>query len=228
MVEVNAVRLDKELPLTVFNRLLACVTTEKREKIHRFHHYIDAERALLGDVLARYSLCKRLGKNNSELLFGANEYGKPCLLNTEKIFFNISHSGRWIVCCLDHCPVGIDVELIQPMDPEIAKRFFSEEEYMDLLEKEERHRMPYFFELWTLKESYIKAEGRGLSIPLKSFTIKIQDGNISVKTLNDFRCRNFKQYPLDTEYKLAVCAAHVQFAAEINMVGIMDLCAVGY
>ena len=58
-------------------------------------------------------------------------------------------------------PVGIDVEKIKDINIKIADRFFSKEESGRFIQKEESERLKYFFDLWTLKESYIKAETEG-------------------------------------------------------------------
>jgi 4'-phosphopantetheinyl transferase len=106
---------------------------------------------------------------------------------TINIHFNISHAGEWVLCAISNTEIGIDIELIQPIDLDIAKYYFSEVEYMDLQRKEGAEKVSYFFDLWTLKESYIKARGMGLSIPLKDFCIRITHEGItfSGKEMNE-------------------------------------------
>jgi len=58
------------------------------------------------------------------------------------------------------------------------QKIFSKEEASDLFAKEDNEKTEYFFELWTLKESYIKADGRGLSLPLNSFFFRIENDNV--------------------------------------------------
>lgn len=91
---------------------------------------------------------------------------------------------------MDNLPVGIDVEQIKPIDIKISERFFSKQEFNKLLGKSYTEREPYFYELWTLQESYIKAVEKGLSIPLDSFTIRINGGNITV-------CSKKNEFPQD-------------------------------
>lgn len=162
MLETYILNIDKDLSKDDFERLLGLVSEKKKERILRFHMFEDAQRSLLGDILARYAICKRLGVKNKDLSFGENEYGKPVLIAPLRIHYNISHSGDWVVCAVDDNPVGIDVEVIKPIDFKIAERFFSRDEYLALMSQPEEIRLKYFYIVWTLKESYIKAEGKGL------------------------------------------------------------------
>lgn len=70
-------------------------------------------------------------------------------------------------------------EKIIPIDLRIGKRFFINKEYEYIMNKNLISRLEYFYEIWTLKESYIKAVGMGLSISLNSFNICINDNAIS-------------------------------------------------
>ena len=128
--------------------------------------------------------------------------------------FNISHSGDWVVLATGPSPLGIDVERIKDIDLDIAKRFFSGREYDDLMLKPDEERFSYFFNLWTLKESYIKAVGKGLSLPLDSFSMVMEDNRITIKTESDDN-RFFRQYPVAAGYKLSICASGDSFPGEI-------------
>jgi len=204
MLETYILKINRNLEAIEFNSLLSYICDDKKERILRFHRYEDAQRCLLGDVMVRYVICKRIGVKNSELVFGMNEYGKPLLIYPKEIHFNISHSGKYVVCAVDNNPVGVDVEEIKPIDFEIAKRFFSANEYLQLINQPEEMRLKYFYTIWTLKESYIKAEGKGLSIPLNSFSINIDDYNAKIITKSNnvkySLCHSF----LEDNYKYAV------------------------
>ncbi|MHB8170251.1 MAG: 4'-phosphopantetheinyl transferase family protein [Thermincolia bacterium] len=58
------------------------------------------------------------------------------MTNYKGFQFNISHSGDLVVCAVDYQPVGIDVELIDKPHLEVAERFFTRDEYRDLISKE--------------------------------------------------------------------------------------------
>ena len=85
---------------------------------------------------------------------------------------------------------------------------FSPPERANLFSKNENERLDYFFDLWSLKESYIKAIGKGLYQPLSEFTISIDSGqNISAASHGALLPYYFKQFKIDEKYKLALCAS---------------------
>jgi 4'-phosphopantetheinyl transferase len=142
-------------------------------------------------------------------------YGKPFLKNYEKFHFSISHSLEWTVCAIGTKPIGIDIQLIKPISINIAKRFFSDEEYLDIISMDNSERVDYFYDLWTLKESLIKAIGMGLSIPLNSFTIKAKGSGIELKNIHLPVSYYFKQYNIDERYKMAICCTDKNFPESI-------------
>lgn len=207
MLHLYYLRMDIELASMEWIEWLPYVSKERRERVARFHILKDAQRSLFGELLTRYALCDNTGRENNELKFIQNRFGKPMLKREEdksEIHFNLSHSGRWIVCAVDYTPIGIDVEEMKPMSLQIARSFFSKDEYEALLREPEISRQEYFFALWTMKESFIKADGRGLSLSLDQFTIDVSRGRVyyQQKWLN----RQIWHSQLDEEHMLAVCA----------------------
>lgn len=205
MLKTYMVNIDSNLENDAFSSLLNYVSEDKKVQVRKFYHFEDSQRALIGNVLSRYALCKNLHIKNKDITLGTNEYGKPFLLGENKIHFNISHSGNWVVCAISDYPVGIDVEVIKPTDCQIAKRFFSKDEYAALKKQPDDEKQAYFFKLWTLKESYIKAVGKGLSIPLDSFTVSVENNTIinSDETLSDYTLFHSS---LDSNSFYAICS----------------------
>ncbi|NLP14240.1 MAG: 4'-phosphopantetheinyl transferase superfamily protein [Clostridium sp.] len=191
---------------------------DKVLKIKKFRRYEDSLRALTAQILIRTIACSKLNKDKRLIKFAAGPNGKPYIDNEDNFHFNISHSGDWVVCAVSYRPVGIDVERIKEIDFAIAKRFFSKEEAKDLFSKEgEEEKKDYFFKLWTLKESYIKADGRGLSLPLDSFSFKIKKNKIFFTSQNELKDCFFKIYDIDNEYKVSVCSLECEFPENITI-----------
>lgn len=155
---------------------------DERQRAERFifqkdyNQYVSA-RGLLRVLLSRYT-----GQNPRELVFAYNPYGKPELddfSGIEKIYFNLSHSGEIVLFAITRMrEVGIDVEQIRPFEyaDQIVERYFSDKEKAQFRLLHEDTKIEAFFTCWTRKEAYIKALGRGLSIPLNQFSISFLPG----------------------------------------------------
>ncbi|MCI8416632.1 MAG: 4'-phosphopantetheinyl transferase superfamily protein [Lachnospiraceae bacterium] len=99
-------------------------------------------------------------------------WGKPFFPQYPELFFSLSHTRGGVCCALADAPVGVDVEGWRPRkyQEQILRRFSKEEQRLwAYTPQKERERL--FFQLWVLKESYVKADGRGLRIPLDSFSV---------------------------------------------------------
>ena len=224
MIEIYAMKMYEKIDDANYQRLLLCVSEEKQSRIKRFVNREDALRTLLADILIRVIIHNKINVSNEAINFVKNKYGKPFLKDISNFYFNLSYSGKWIVCAIDDKPIGVDIENIRHVDFDIAKQFFSEEECIDLFTKKGLDRLRYFYDLWTLKESFIKALGEGISIPLNSFTIKINENSIlTIKTGLQKNNYWFRQYDIDNNYKLSVCGLQNSFPESINIVDISTL-----
>ncbi|WP_151735047.1 4'-phosphopantetheinyl transferase family protein [Paenibacillus tengchongensis] len=203
-----AEQLDNEFAL---EQWLGLLPLERRETISRFIRWSDRLRSFTGECLIRSLAGSYLGCRPSEVRIAKeSNTGKPVLLY-EGMHFNISHSGEWVVCAIDCSPIGIDVEEMKPIEFGIAERFFSVEEYQLLLSEPADRQVAVFYELWTLKESYLKQTGQGLSGGLDSFTVSRNGKGYYDENGRCF----FRQYEVDPRYKLSVCAGHTEFPQEV-------------
>ncbi|MGC5328104.1 4'-phosphopantetheinyl transferase family protein [Brevibacillus sp. SYSU BS000544] len=226
MLEVYALQVPNEMSLQTFSKLLSYVSVDKQLRIKRFNTKKDAYRTLLADILIRLIISDKYELPFQEITFMYNSHGKPFLSLDRGLSFNISHSGKWVVAIVGkrHL-VGIDIEEIRPIEMEVARRFFAPEEYSDLKEKDERERLLFFYDLWTLKESYVKAIGRGLTIPLDSFVIQRKDlfGQFVIRQKHSPHNFFFQQYDIDKEYKLSACATTDTFPESISILNISEM-----
>jgi len=100
-------------------------------------------------------------------MLAAAEKGKPFLVNRPELAFNLSHCrGGCAVFLMEHGHAGVDMENIRPHNPAVVRRYFSEEERAYVAASPDPDRD--FFRLWTLKESFVKASGEGLTYPITS------------------------------------------------------------
>jgi 4'-phosphopantetheinyl transferase len=211
--------MSRLLRMDEFEPMMHSVSEERRAKVKSFIRPEDANRGLLGDVLIRSIICGKLNMTNKEIQFATDTYGKPCAAGLSSFHFNIAHSGRWIVCAVDCNPMGIDIEEIKPISLDVSKYLFSTHEYRWLIEQEEAERLSCFYKLWTLKESFVKWLGKGLSYPLHS-----QYGTdhcLSWPTADP--AYFFNQPDVDPNYKMAVCSTTAAFSEQMTVKSIDDL-----
>ncbi len=225
MVEVFAIKLvDEENYIKSRKELLSILPESLILKIQRFKRVDDEQRSLLGEVLSRIIISEKTGIKINNLSILKSENGKPELQNCPDFHFNISHSGQWVVLGIANAQVGIDVEKIKKPVYRIAERYFSEEELITINQLSEPAKQAYFFDLWTLKESYLKMLGKGLTKSLGSFTITGSNGVFSL--INDKFLKDIvflKQYNLDPLYKLSICSEDKTFSSSVQQLEIEQL-----
>ncbi len=124
--------------------------------------------------------------------FGIETHGKPVVAGPQeaKRPFNVTHTDGLVMCCVGdahHQSVGVDVErLCRRTDTALADRYFSEPEiaFLNRCHNDESRRRT-FLRIWTLKESFIKAIGTGLSMPLADFAFdEIESDCPTIRMLN--------------------------------------------
>ena len=150
----------------------------------------------------RYSLFTGRGiRFTGEPLLG--KYGKPYIQGAEDFFFSASHSGKWVVTAYGSSQVGADVEVIKSGSSSIAEGCFTQSE-QDYVFADDEGADERFIKLWTLKESYIKYLGTGLSTPLDSFTVYADRAPICTDADDSLTFTNIR---FDHEHYLSVCGA---------------------
>lgn len=151
---------------------------------------------LLGSCL---KACGIEYSENTRITIG--EYGKPSLTDYPSVHYNVSHADGITVCLVSGNECGADAEKIRPYRPNVIKRAFSESEKALIENAPESERDLLFFRLWTLKESYVKALGIGVSYPMKTAEFSF-DGDEIVTNIKGY---GFKQYVIDGRFVAAVC-----------------------
>ncbi|GFZ33236.1 4'-phosphopantetheinyl transferase [Clostridium zeae] len=215
-MEIYAVRIY-DLSEERLTELCSLINLEKKNKIERFVNKKDKIRAIIGETLIRMIVIENLKLSNKYISFDKNQYGKPYLKDYPNINFNISHSGDYVLCAVDDSPIGVDVEEVKDIKyEEIAKSFFTTKESEYIISQDLKIQLDKFYEIWTLKESYIKCCGQGLSIPLKSFYLDLdQRENIKVVSNDKYTEHTFKVFNIELGYKVAVCSLNKEISNNI-------------
>ncbi|MEO7274218.1 MAG: 4'-phosphopantetheinyl transferase superfamily protein [Vicinamibacterales bacterium] len=152
---------------------LSWITIEEHDRYRRFRFERDrrlflATRVLVRDVLSRYAAAAP-----ADWRFVADQSGKPRVALpavSPRLHFNLTNTPGLVVCGVSvaHEAIGVDAERVDRTVnyTSLAARFFATVEAEDLRSRPPDEWPRRFFEYWTLKESYLKARGLGLAVPL--------------------------------------------------------------
>lgn len=214
----------KGLDEIALQKLVATLPEALQNKAASYRFPADRRRVLLSDLFIRKMLAQELSIACNFIKIDRSSFGKPFLKNHTRQF-NLSHAGDFIVLATDETPVGIDIEYVRPLnDLEGLLENFSEEEQQTFLGMNEEEQLDRFYDLWTLKESYVKAIGAGLSCPLQSFTVNLFGAEpLLSKPADTPMTWYFKRYALADGYKCSVCAQHREFPPSFTTVPINEL-----
>jgi 4'-phosphopantetheinyl transferase len=181
--EVHVWRVHLDHNATFVRKLQQILSADERIKAERFYFEKDHRRFIVARGLLRLVLSNYMGIEPSKLRFCYSPYGKPSLAATrdeDAVNFNVSHSrGLALYAVTRGRQLGIDLERIHAgfACEQIAERFFSPRENAALQELPPGEvKEKAFFDCWTRKEAYIKAQGEGLSLPLDQFDVSLAPG----------------------------------------------------
>ena len=199
MTAVFATKISAFDPENISQRVL--LTKERLYAIDQMNGE-GRQQSFAASLLLEYVVKRLFPKAEHPLEVAIAQGGKPYLAKEPDIHFNLSHSGDWAVCAISSSPVGVDIQQCRSFKPNIADRFFHPDEVQYLSALPPAERETAFYTLWTLKESYVKADGRGLRL-LRQFCVNIatQPPKITVGT----PCSLFTPDFPDPAYKLGVC-----------------------
>ncbi|MBQ4839736.1 4'-phosphopantetheinyl transferase family protein [Pseudoalteromonas luteoviolacea] len=174
---------------------------------HR-HQYL-VTRALVRCTLSRY--CPDIAPHQWQ--FKKSRFGKPAIVNrlNAPLYFNLSHTKGAVVLAVNYVgEVGVDIEWIQRREKitDIATRYFTQHEIKTLQAMDPVTQRHHFYQLWTLKEAYIKACGQGMSLPLNQFYFQFLKQRIHVCHTKPSSLvsenYHFLQFQMGTEYQGAL------------------------
>lgn len=179
---IHVWRVSQTQTQSCLESLLQTLSTDEQTKAQRFHFPKDRSQFIVSRGALRAILGRYLHINPSLLRFECNPYGKPFLTIAQggnSLHFNLSHSrGITLIAITNNRDIGVDIEGINPEFPclEIAEKYFSPLENSVLRSLPQHLQTQAFFTCWTRKEAYIKAVGKGLSIPLNQFAVTCAPG----------------------------------------------------
>lgn len=202
--------------ITLFNRGMELISADRRNRIMNLKNPEVARLSLATGLLLRIAL------ERSGLLFRLNEiqyekHGKP-YIDAENFYFSLSHSETYAICAYSNNDLGVDLQKIKPALPKSTQKILSVDEKEYLLTLNEKEHVAFFYRVWSMKESLIKWDGRGLRLPLTELSFiqgkKIVDSLIfEKKTL--FFTESELLFP---DYALCICTEKKQTIKNIECI----------
>ena len=204
MIRIYSLKMDRELNEGERQQALDILTPERKAKALRFRRFEDQSKGIGTGLLEAYAL-QQMGGDVHSCQMKHGEQGKPYIEEHPDVFYNLSHSGHWIVCAVGTQNLGIDIEQESKYKEGVVIRCFPEEEGKILMEEEPEKRPGVFAAYWTMKESFMKFSGLGFSLPLKAFLTDLQTGRITLTPRADIGIRESLNRQGITEQKLPFC-----------------------
>ncbi len=204
-------------------QVLLFLPKERVERILRMKSEKSQMQSITAGLLLEYAL-READLCGKDLTFLKNADGKPYIKELPDFFYNLTHCTSYAALVVDSHPIGIDVEGIRKDGKKLAERFFTKEEKETLLkawsDKE-------FTRIWTRKESYLKATGVGMRMPLDGFSVlreevqrteKMPQGMVGEKDVY-----YIKSIPFMEDIFLSVCRKDLSFVnVEIELENVTE------
>lgn len=201
---IDVTQFDNE---TLFQDKLKLLSPYRQQKIALLKHAKDRNRSLGAGIALDHAL-ETYGLKEKSIEYEFGEWGKPSLKYQPNIYFSLSHSGDYAICSIGDKAIGNDIELIKHGRLKVADRFFAKEEldwmYAESDEEEITQRM---FRIWTMKESFLKATGKGISLPLGDFAVIVDEDKDKIRVKHSYNAKfyHMKEYADIDGYRVAVC-----------------------
>ena len=221
-----------EISDLIVQYLKTLLSKKEKEKLAHYKNSKAQHTALITRAICRMVLSQYTNTAPSKLNFIKNQHGKPELTdNKNKIRFNLSHNNDLIIiaiCTKDDIGCDIENPLRKVNIEPLTRRYFSEQEHLEICTLTSKVQQQRFFEMWTLKEAFVKATGIGISLGLDTFYFDKHAANKEINIqfnksfpLNKSQVWQFYQQELEQQL-LAVCRSS-QLKQSINLLDASQL-----
>lgn len=195
------------------DRYLALLDSHERTRYECFYFERDRHTYLAAHALLRLALSDYAPVAPQAWAFCAGPYGKPRLASTHAargLYFSLSHTASLVSCAVTvRGECGVDVEAVRPVrqSDAVAQDLFTDEEQADLRRENACGNSSYFFDLWTLKEAYLKALGSGFSGNAREVSFSLTDGTVRAQSISGQWCFHLQRLGQSHRLALAVRAS---------------------
>lgn len=202
-------------------KLWELLDSDRREKVSALKNEREKERSITAGLLLRHAFLD-MGYCEQEwqqVKIEKGAYGKPYIEGYDDFHYSLSHSGRWIICVVDRAPVGCDIQEMASWKLQLAKRFYSKEEYDRLLaikDSDDDRRTKMFYQMWAAKESVVKLSGRGIGQGIDQYVTDRDFGFVrDVETNQKIQIRLYDEIK---GYAVCICSEAGAFPEQIDWI----------
>jgi 4'-phosphopantetheinyl transferase len=197
LVEIYLTKFEEPLSQPVWDFYSKRLPLELLDRVNKFYHWQDRHSCLFGKLLLLEGLKNLEIKHDILKNLQYNAFRRPSIPNIG-LDFNISHSGKYVVCAIGNLQIGIDIEENKETSLEDFEKIMTPKQWNIIRNSPQPYKA--FYRFWTIKESVIKADGRGLSIPLDE--LEIEDNTVNY----DGKLWNTAELNIDNKYNAALAS----------------------
>jgi 4'-phosphopantetheinyl transferase len=197
VIKILISKIAGKLDAWKFQDYISLLSTTEQKRILGYRRWQDAHLSLFGKLLVMQGLILYGYKKEKILELNYTSYHRPFFVDGPE--FNISHSGNYVICVIsDSAKIGTDIEKISEIDLNEFNSCWTDKEFKNIM----ANSLPFnqFYHYWTRKEALIKADGRGMNLPLKK--IDVCQGSAVVEDKEWF----FYKVEIDSSYSCHVAS----------------------
>ncbi len=175
---VDVWQASLQLSAAELQQLGGLLADSERSKAGSFSSPLARVRFIAVRGLLRQTLAAYLSVDPASLQFATGEHGKPALIGGG-LHFNLSHTGNALLIAIGNiADLGVDIEAIKPQRNlnGLAARCFSDREYQAWQQLSADAQIQAFYRLWTKKEAFVKAVGRGIALGVERCELGLEKG----------------------------------------------------
>ncbi len=201
---VYLIELEENETKDLFVKVLQKLPIIKQKELLRYHDIADTRRSLVGYCQMQLTLADMTGIPLSNIILSKKQFGKPYAKDIEHIDFSISHSqNRTVTVATSKGRIGIDIEFNRPIVFRKVCSFFTIQE-QSLIGFPSDISAEKFYKLWTLKESYLKYEGKGFHIPITDIEFQSIDDLVRYYSRQNQQLY-FNHVDIGNDYTASLC-----------------------
>lgn len=189
-----------QLDLFDCDDFISCLSEDELQRANRLKIEEKKKQFVVTRGALRKILSNLLNVSADKIPFCYGEHNKPYIeyqYDKQSIEFNISHSGNYALIAIGlGCKIGVDIEMMNhEIDYQsLSRRFFSDKENEMLFQLNEEQQLDAFYRIWVRKESFIKANGKGIAFGLDRFSVSLDDNSKAAVDITDSKSTNEQWY----------------------------------